>query len=77
MRPFDPKREAENIYAVSHVLLSQFFSSSIGELSSFNQSDARFVKLDKQFPEHVERSVLNPEHSFVAVDQTAQTRFTK
>ena len=26
MRPFPPKREAENIHAVSHVLLSQFFS---------------------------------------------------
>ena len=25
MRPFPPKREAENIHAVSHVLLSQFF----------------------------------------------------
>ena len=67
MRPFPPKQEAENIHAVSHVLLSQFFSSSIGELSSFNQSDARFVKLDKQFPEHVERIVLDPKHSFVAV----------
>ena len=25
MRPFPPKREAENIHAISHVLLSQFF----------------------------------------------------
>ena len=25
MRPFSPKREVENIHAVSHVLLSQFF----------------------------------------------------
>ena len=25
IRPFPPKREAENIHAVSHVLLSQFF----------------------------------------------------
>ena len=31
MRPFLPKREAENIHAVSHVLLSKFFSSSIEE----------------------------------------------
>ena len=58
MRPFPPKQEAENIHAVSHVLLSQFFfllsSIGLGELSGFHQSDARFVKLDKQFPEHVE-----------------------
>ena len=77
MRPFPPKREAENIHAVSHVLLSQFFSSSIVELSDCNQSDARFVALDAQFPEHVERSVLDPEHSFVAVCRTARTRFAK
>ena len=76
-RPILPKREAENIPAVSHVLLSQFFSSSIGELSGFNQSDARFEELDEQVPEHVERSVLDPEHSFVAVCRTAQTRFVK
>ena len=74
MRPFPPKREAKNIHAVSHVLLSQvFFSSSTGELSGFNQSHARFVEL----PEHVERSVLDPENSFVAVRRTARTRFTK
>ena len=46
MRPFPPKQEAENIHVVSHVLLSQF-SASIGELSSFNQSDARCIKLDE------------------------------
>ena len=62
LRPFPLKREAENIHAVSHVLLSQFFSSSMGELSGLNQSDARFVELDEQFPEHVEGSVLDPEH---------------
>ena len=75
MRPITPKREAENIHGVSHVLLSQcflfFFPSSIGELSGFNQSGARFVELDEQFPEHVERSVLDPEHSFVAARRTA------
>ena len=53
MKPFPPKQEAETIHAISHVLLSQFFSSSIGELSGFNQSDTRLVELDKQFPEHV------------------------
>ena len=77
MRPFPPKREAENIHAISHVLLSQFFSSSIRELSGFNQSDARFVELNEQFPEHVERSVLDPKHSFVAVHRTARTGFAK
>ena len=51
-RPFPPKREAENIHAVSHVTVP-VFSSSIGELSGFNQSDTRLVELDKQFPEHV------------------------
>ena len=43
----------------------------------FNQSDARFIKLDEQFPEHVERSVMDPEHSFVAVRQTVRTRVAK
>ena len=77
VRPFPLKREAENIYAVSHVLLSQFFCSSIGEFSGFNQSDVRFVELDEQFQEHVERNVLSPEHSFVAIRRTARTRFAK
>ena len=56
-----------------------FFSLSLSsiELSGFNQSEARFVELDEQIPEHVERSVLDPEHSFVAVRQTARTRFAK
>ena len=58
MRSFPPKPEAENIHAISHVLLCQFFSSSIGELSGFSQLDARFNELDKQFSEHVEQSVL-------------------
>ena len=71
MRPFPLKREAENIHATSHVLLSHFFPSSIGELSGFNQSDTRFVELDKQFPEHVKQSVLDPEHGFVAGHRTA------
>ena len=70
MRPFPWKREAENIHAISHALLSQFFSSFIGELSGLNQSDARFVELDRDASEHVERSVLDPEHSFVAVRRT-------
>ena len=80
MRPFPPKREVENTHAVSHVLLLScccFFSSSIRELSGFNQSDARFVELDEQFSEHVGRSVSDPEHSFVAVRRTARTRFAK
>ena len=52
-------------------------SSSVGELSGFNQWDARFVKLNEQFPEHVKWSVLDPEHSFVTVLRTAQTKFAK
>ena len=77
MRPFPSKRETENIHAVSHVLLSQFFSSSMGELSGLNQSDARFVELDEQFPKHLERSVLDREESFVAILPTVRTRFAK
>ena len=49
----------------------------MGELSGFNQSDARFVELDEQFPEHVKRNILDPEHSFVAVCRTARTRLAK
>ena len=48
------------------------FTSSLEELSGFDQSDARFVELNEQFPEHVERSVLDPEHSLVAVCRTAR-----
>ena len=59
------------------MLLSQFFSSSIGELSGFNQADARFVELDEQFPKHLERSVLDREESFVAILPTVRTRFAK
>ena len=47
------------------------------ELLGFNQLDARFVELDKQFPEHVELNVLDPEHSFVTVHQTVRTRFMR
>ena len=47
------------------------------ELSSFSQSNARFVELDESFPENVEQSALDPEHSFVAVRRTAQTGFAK
>ena len=59
------------------MLQSQFFFSFIGELSGFNQSDARFIILDQQFPEHVEGMVLDPEHSFITVRQIARTRFAK
>ena len=61
MRPFPLNREAENIHAVSHVLLP-VFSSSMRALR-FQPIRARFVKLDKQFPEQVERHVLDPKHS--------------
>ena len=71
MRSFPPKQEAENIHTISHVLLCQFFSSSIGELLGFCQSDTRLVKLNKQFPQHVKGSILDPEHSFVTVHKTA------
>ena len=67
---------SERLKTVSHVLLSQFFPLPY-ESSDFNQSDARFVELDEQFPEHVEWSILDPERSFIAVHQTAQTRFAK
>ena len=77
MRPFPLKQEAENIHAISHVLLSHFFPSSIGQLSGFNQSDTRFIELDKQFPENVKQSVLDPEHGFIAGHRTAWTKFAK
>ena len=74
MRPFPQKQEAENIQAVSHVLLSQFFPLP---QESSHLSDARFVELDEQLSQHVERSLFDPKHSFIAVYQTTQTRFTK
>ena len=39
-----------------------------------SQSEARFSEL---FPQHVERSCLDPEHSFVVVRRIPQTRFAK
>ena len=59
MRPFPPKREVENIHAVSHVLLSQFFPLPQESSQVSTKSDARFVELDEQFPGHVEGSVLD------------------
>ena len=77
MRPFPPKREAENTFTPSAMCCCPSCVLFLRELSSFNQSDARFVELDEQFPEHVERSVLDPENSFVAVRRTVRTRFAK
>ena len=74
VRPFPLKGEAENIHAVSHVLLSQFFPLP---QESSHLSDARFAELDEQLSQHVERSLFDPKHSFIAVYQTTQTRFTK
>ena len=46
LRPFSPKWEAENIHAVSHVLLSQFFSfhTMQSSLNSMNSSESMSSK---------------------------------
>ena len=64
------------MHAASHVLLSQFVPVPY-ESSQISTSKRGFVELDQQFPKHVERSVLNPKHSFVEVHPTARTRFAK
>ena len=53
-------------------------SSSTGELSLCSQPfRGNICRTGRIFPEHVERSFLDPEYSFVAVRRIPRTRFAK
>ena len=61
---FPPKR-VKNLATPSSIFLFFFYSSSSGELCSqpIRDNDRR---IGRMFTEHVERSFLDPEYSFVA-----------
>ena len=68
MRPFPPKREAENIHAVSHVLLSQFFFLFHRRALRFQPIRRKVPRTSRTVPRAWERCVLDPRtrlrHSF-------------
>ena len=71
---FPPKR-VKNLATPSSIFIF-ISSSSTGELCSQPiRSNVR--RIGQIFPEHVERSFLDPEYSFVAVRRILPTRFTK
>ena len=71
---FPPKR-VKNLATPSSIFIF-ISSSSTGELCSqpIRGNDRR---IGRMFPEHVERSFLDPEYSFVAVRRILPTRFAK
>ena len=71
---FPPKRVK---YPHSHPFLF-FISSSTQESSLCSQPvRGKVRRTGRIFPEHAERSFLDPERSFVAVRRITQTRFAK
>ena len=71
---FPPKR-VKNLATPSSIFIC-ISSSSTGELCSQPIRD-NVRRIGRMFPEHVERSSLDPEHSFVAVRRILPTRFAK
>ena len=71
---FPPKR-MKNLVTPSSIFIF-IFSSSIGELCS-QPIRGNVRRIGRMFPEHVERSFLDPEYSFVAVRRILPTRFAK
>ena len=71
---FPPKR-VNNLATPSSIFIF-ISSSSTGELCS-QPIRGNVRRIGRMFPEHVERSFLNPEYSFVAVRRTLPTRFAK
>ena len=71
---FPPKR-VKNLATPSSIFIF-IFSSSTGELCSqpIRGNDRR---IGRMFPEHVERSFLDPEYKFVAVRRILPPRFVK
>ena len=71
---FPPKRV--KYLAIPSSIFFFLSSSSTGELSALSQSD-KVRRIGRIFPEHVERSFLDPEYSFVAVRRILRTIFAK
>ena len=71
---FPPKR-VKNIATPSSIFIF-ISSSSTGELCS-QPIRGNVRRIGRMFPEHVERSFLDPEYSFVAVRRILPTRFAK
>ena len=68
-----PSEASENLAIPSSNFIS---SSSTGELCS-QPVRGNVRQIGRMFPEHVERSFLDPEYSFVAVRRILPTRFAK
>ena len=69
---FPPKR-VKNLATPSSIFIS---SSSTGELCS-QPIRGNVRRIGRMFPEHIERSFLDPDYSFVAVRRILPTRFAK
>ena len=69
---FSPKR-VKNLATPSSIFIS---SSSTGELCS-QTIRGNVRRIGRMFPEHIERSFLDPDYSFVAVRRILPTRFAK
>ena len=71
---FPPKR-VKNLATPSSICIL-ISASSTGELCS-QPVRGNVRRIGRMFPEHVERSFLDPEYSFVAVRRILPTRFAK
>ena len=70
-----PPKRVKNLATPSSIFIF-IFSSSIGELCS-QPTRGNVRRIGRMFPEHIERSFLDPEYSFVAVRRILPTRFAK
>ena len=71
---FPPKR-VKNLATPSSIFIFICFSSTAELCSQPIRGNVR--RIGRIFPEHVERSFLDPEYSFVAVRRILPTRFAK
>ena len=70
-----PPKRVKNLATPSSIFIF-ISSSSMGELCS-QPIRGNVRRIGRMFPEHVERSFLDPEYSFVAVGRILPTRFAK
>ena len=70
-----PPKQVKNLATPSSIFIF-ISSSSTGELCSQSIS-GNVRRIGRMFPEHVERSFLDPEYSFVTVQRILPTRFAK
>ena len=70
-----PPKRVKNLATPSSIFIF-ISSSSTGELCSRPIRD-NVRRIGRMFPEHVERSFLDPEYSFVAVRRILPARFAK